>query len=392
MIRMVCVGLVAMGVLLCRAEERPVVPIAPGSLTAVEPPANIASVPLEALPPSWSQALAEALDLAAAHAPHASKGMSVAVLVPGVGWWTAQRGVDGRGNPVGPATRFHAGSAGKLITAALVARAVKQGRIDPLAPLSQYIDVPSKWRSIPVGTLLNHSSGIPSFEMNRAYDRSKAAAPRELLRLAGSPLFPAGRAHSYSNTGYVVLGLVLEKAEGKPWARQVADELFARLPGLSARTAPECADGDFAVGYAGGAALPFLADYRNVFSCGGVVCSAADLARLYDGILNGRLLPPEAVRFLLSDLVWIGKSPEGIEVRAGRGIQQVVTPVGTVLMHGGAIPGFVCTAGVNSRTGVAVAVMANDAETVTDPYFFALLKAAGVWQAAARSTGSAPAP
>ena len=362
--------------LVCHAEDRPVVPIAAGSLLACEPTTNLPTVPLRPLDDAMARELSQAFEQGCAKAPPASKGLSVAVIVPGKGVWTAQRGNDGHGSPISNTTRFHAGSAGKLITSALVAQAVATGHIEPTAPLSRYVEVAKSWRQIPVATLLNHSSGIPSFEMNGAYDRTKPATPRELLELADKPLFPAGSAHSYSNTGYVLLGLVLEKTEGLPWSRQVTERVFARLSGLAARTAPEISAGDLAVGYVNRTPVPFLADYRNVFSCGGVICSALDLARLYDDVLNGRMLTPEATRFLLSDMVLAEKRPEGIEVRAGRGVNRVVTPKGIVLMHGGSIPGFVCSAGTGLSSGISVTVMSNQAETVTDPFFFALLQAA----------------
>ena len=140
---------------------------------------------------------------------------------------------------------------------------------------------------------------------------------------------------------------------------------------------------DLALGYAGGKPVPFLADYRNVFSCGGIVCSPIDLARLYDAILNGRLISAAARDRLCDAMVQVQSGP--VAVWAGRGINRVETPKGGFLLHQGGIPGFTCMAGVSLRTGAVVAVMANDASVVPDDYFFGLEIAAAEWLDAAKA-------
>ena len=168
-----------------------------------------------------------------------------------------------------------------------------------------------------------------------------------------------------STTIRILLGLAREKDTGHPWAEQVRTECFGHMRPCDALLPPECEAKDLAAGYAGGKPVPFLADYRNVFSCGGIVCSPIDLARLYDAILDGRVISAAA---------W-----------AGRGINRVETPKGGFLLHQGGIPGFTCMAGVSLRTGAVVAVMANDASVVPDDYFFGLEIAAAEWLDAAKA-------
>ena len=337
------------------------------------------------VPPALRAVLDEAFQKALAKSPAQPKGLSVAVLIPGQGRWTAQLGEDGRGQPITVATRFHAASSGKLVTAALVAAAVERGQLDLGARIESYVpDLPARWRAIPLGMLLNHTSGLGSFDGNPKYDRAAAATPRELLGLTpAKPLFPVGSAHRYSNTGYILLGLALEKATGLPWAEQVRTEFFGHMRRCDALLAPECEAKDLAAGYAGGKPVPFLADYRNVFSCGGIVCSPIDLARLYDAILNGRLISAAARDRLCDAMVQVQSGP--VSVWAGRGINRVETPKGGFLLHQGGIPGFTCMAGVSLRTGAVVAVMANDASVVPDDYFFGLEIAAAEWLDAAKA-------
>ena len=80
-----------------------------------------------------------------------------------------------------------------------------------------------------------------------------------------------------------------------------------------------------------------------VFSCGGIVCSPIDLARLYDAILNGRLISAAARDRLCEAMVEVQSGP--VSVWAGRGINRVETPKGGFLLHQGGIPGFTCMAG-----------------------------------------------
>ncbi len=340
-----------------------------------------------------AKALLNALDRSLAKAGYQPKGLSVAVLVPGRGRWTAQLGADGRGGPVVAATRFHAASSGKLLTAALVGAAANRGEIDLKATLGAVsADLPAPWRAIPLGTLLNHTSGLGTFDQNPRYDRFVAATPQELLGLTSSTLlFASGTAFRYSNTGYVLLGLALEHAAGRSWSEQVRTTLFAGLPGCTAVIAPECRAEDLAVGFFDGKPVPFHSDYRNVFSCGGIVCTALDLARLYEGILHARLIPDAAAALLFEAMVQQGDSA-AVAVWGGRGINRVETPKGGFVLHAGGIGGFAIMAGVSLQTGVTVAVMANDSAVVPDDYFFGLSIAAADQLAAEPAITGQPLP
>jgi CubicO group peptidase (beta-lactamase class C family) len=329
-------------------------------------PPSFDAVPDQPVEPALAAALAEGLNKAAAKSACRPLGLSVAVLVPGHGYWAAQSGVDGHGNAVAVATRFHAASAGKLVTGALVARAAGERRLDLAAPIGSAVpDLPKAWQSIRLSMFLNHTSGLGTFDENPRYDRSAAAAPRQLLALTPTRLlFASGTAHRYSNSGYILLGLAAEHASGLTWEEEVRRTFFDRLPYCHFLTAAQVHPEDLAVGHIEGRPIPFLPDYRNVWSCGGIVCSALDLARLYDA----------ATALLYGGQVRVQEGT--ISVWAGRGINRVDTPSGTYLQHHGGIPGFVCTAGLSSKTGVTVAVLSNDASFVPDNAFFGLCLAA----------------
>jgi CubicO group peptidase (beta-lactamase class C family) len=130
--------------------------------------------------------------------------------------------------PVSPATLFHTGSVGKHVTAVAVLRLVDAGRMDLGAPIGRYSAiVPKAWREVPLGTLLAHTSGIPDYGGDIAWDRPFGRA--EFIADAGDrPLaFAPGTAWSYCNAAYTLLGYLLEDVTGESYRALIAD-LFAR--------------------------------------------------------------------------------------------------------------------------------------------------------------------
>ena len=365
-------------------EGRNPIPFQSEGLVTCPHPRETGPIPDREVDARSGALLASALQAALAKAPAQPKGLSVAVLVPGHGWWTAQRGAAGPGRSVGPATRFHAASSGKLITAALVASAAVDTKLDLSTRLGSNPALPAPWSAITLDQLLNHSGGLGSFDENPAYNRLAPATPLELIALTPDALVATpGTSIRYSNTGYILLGLALEQASGRTWGQLVREQLFSALPGCTALTADECTDGTLARGYLSGQPLPFLADYRNAFSAGGIVARPLDLARLYESILQGRIISPAAAEYLRQGMACTSTAP--LMTWAGRGINRIETPKGGYLVHGGHIPGFNTVAGLDLGTGVAVAVMANDDAFTPGPLFFGLAEAAAQALAADRT-------
>jgi len=139
------------------------------------------------------------------------------------------------GAAVGPGTLFRIGSITKQFSAAAICKLAESGKLYVDDPLSQYVpEFEVKQQGITLRHLLTHTSGIfnytdlgPAWERTIALDLSHA----ELLELvSGKPLdFEPGFAYRYSNTGYYLLGMVIERASGKPYARFLQEELFGPL-------------------------------------------------------------------------------------------------------------------------------------------------------------------
>jgi CubicO group peptidase (beta-lactamase class C family) len=148
--------------------------------------------------------------------------------------------------PVGPDTIFQSGSVGKQFTSAAVMLLVEQGKIGLEDPLTKFFpDAPSSWRTITVRHLLTHTSGIPDWEGVQgrpgSLDLRRDYTEDELARLAFllSPEFQPGARWNYSNTGYVLLGIIVHKASGQFYGDLLQERVFGPLGMKTARIISE---------------------------------------------------------------------------------------------------------------------------------------------------------
>jgi CubicO group peptidase (beta-lactamase class C family) len=165
--------------------------------------------------------------------------------------------------PVSEATLFQSGSLGKQFTAVVVMLQVEDGRLRLDDPLTKYFpDAPHSWQAITVRNLLNHTSGIADYTDYTTEQAPRGAAPsidlrrdyseEELAKLAYRlPLeFTPGSRWKYSNTGYLLLGILVRKVSGRFYGDVLRDRVFVPLHMSTARIISE-ADiiADRAAGY-----------------------------------------------------------------------------------------------------------------------------------------------
>ena len=299
--------------------------------------------------------------------------------------WTVQDHV------LTPADRFHMGSNTKTMVAALVLQLVAAHTLSLDDSVQKWLPgmIPNG-SAITIRMLLDHTSGLfndvddPGVLKAFTGQDTRIWTPTELLAAAVShpPLFAPGAEYSYSNTGYVALSLILQKATGQSLATLVEDRI-ARPLGLTdtyvAAGAPGTADTKLADGYEPDAALlaplvpagtpagtsfagPARGDYVNTteinysteWGAGDVVSSAADWARFLSAMVSGRLFPSAQVKEMETT---VSEGP-GTEERYGLGLESLVTPCGTVWGNEGQVPGYNSvdyTDGTGTRTVVVLA-------------------------------------
>ena len=142
---------------------------------------------------------------------------------------------------VKPETIFQSGSVGKQFTSTVVMLLVEEGKLALSDPLTKFFPkAPAPWSGITVRHLLTHTSGIPDYT-EETLDYRKDYTEEELASLAfGLKLeFPPGSRWSYSNTGYVLLGIIVGKVSGRFYGDLLAERVFAPLGMKTARVISE---------------------------------------------------------------------------------------------------------------------------------------------------------
>ena len=136
--------------------------------------------------------------------------------------------------PNSPTTKFRLGSVTKQFTAASILLLEEHGKLKTDDPVKKFMpDAPAAWDKITIFHLLTHTSGIPSFTSFPDYASQEpfATTPEKLVaRFRDKPLdFQPGEKWSYSNSGYVLLGYLLEKVSGESYEKFVQENIFGPL-------------------------------------------------------------------------------------------------------------------------------------------------------------------
>lgn len=264
---------------------------------------------------------------------------------------------------------FRAGSVTKSFVATVVLQLVGEGRVKLDAPVSRYLPGLLPDRRITVRQLLQHTSGLYNYTDDLDLSdpealRHRGAEPAELVAMAlkHPALFPPGTSWSYSNTNYIVAGMLAEKVTGHALGDLIAQRITRPL-GLRDTYLPRRGDerlpDPHAVGY-----TPDLVDFSDfdatiAGAAGGLVSTPADLDRFYGALLDGRLLRPaelaEMRRTVPADLGVPG-------ARYGLGLGSIPLSCGEFWGHEGGIIGFTNLAGVGPG-GRRVTVVLNENPT-----------------------------
>src|SRR5688572_8973342 len=186
-----------------------------------------------------SRALVHYIDsvATAAVAEQRTAGVSVAVvkngrtvLAKGYGFADLENDV-----PATPETVYRIGSVTKQFTAAGIMRLMEQGKLSLDDTLQKFLpDFPTQGNRVTVRHLLNHTSGIRSYtSLGPKWQRVMRLdlAPDSMVALfANEPFdFKPGDAYRYNNSGYFLLGVIIEKLSGKPYGQYLQDEFFTPL-------------------------------------------------------------------------------------------------------------------------------------------------------------------
>jgi CubicO group peptidase (beta-lactamase class C family) len=264
-----------------------------------------------------------------------------------------------------PATRFRLASISKQVTAVAVLQLAERGKLDLDAPLKTWFpDAPPAWDKVTVLNLLNHTSGIPDYLGAPDYAATQAlpATPQQLLaRFRDRPLdFPPGEKWAYSNSGYVLLGLLIERLGGMSYGEVLHQNLFAPL-GMAdtgyddgRKLVPHLASG-----YRLDQGIIVPAQFRHqstLYAAGGLYSTTADLLRWEQALYGGKLLSAGSLKKMTTP---------GLQ-QSGLGLLVLPLEDHVVYAHGGGVDGAHTMMVYDPSLKTTVIVLANlqDADVV----------------------------
>ena len=271
-------------------------------------------------------------------------GLSVAVigdgqiiLVKGYGFANVEHQV-----PVKPETIFQSGSVGKQFTATAVMMLVEEGKISLEDKISKHLtDAPESWKDITVRHLLTHTAGTTDYP--RDFNFHRDYTEDELLKRAATiPLaFQPGEKWSYSNLGYVMLGILVRKVSGKFYGDFLQERIFKPLGMNTARIISEA---DIVMNRAAGYRLvkgelknqDWVSPSLNTTADGALYLTVLDMAKWDAALYTEKLLKKSSL-----DQMWTPvKLNNGKTHAYGFGWALGEVRGHRIIEHGGAWQGF----------------------------------------------------
>lgn len=266
------------------------------------------------------------------------------------------------GVPVRPEHVFRIGSTTKLFTATAIMLLVEEGRIALDAPVKRYLpDAPPQWDKVSIEHLLTHTSGIPNLSMDSGYWRGTARldhTPEELVDpVRARPLEHApGTSFAYNNTGYNLLGLVIEKVSGEGYYAFLERRIFKPLGLAHTR---EGSDREMiaglVTGYRGGPTPAWPLASSNLYAGGGLVSTVDDLAAFMLALQSGKLVSPAGVKRMNTSYVL----PNGKATDYGYGTWLRTVNGKHLVGHGGYIFNFYSQLEMDVDSGIVAVTLHN---------------------------------
>lgn len=272
------------------------------------------------------------------------------------------------GIPNTPETEFRIGSNTKQFTAMAILLLQERQKLSVDDPVCKYVpDCPGAWAPITIQNLLTHTSGIPNFTSFRDYlrIRSQVMTPAKVMALfENKPLdFKPGSKFKYSNSGYIVLGYIIEKVSGQTYAQFLQQNIFAPLGlahtgyGIDHPAGKDPAQGYFNPG-SGFVESPYI-DMSVPFSAGALYSTTLDLYRWDQSLTTNKLVSENSLEAMFHPYVAAPDklAPPGTHYGFGWFISTVFGR--TEIWHEGGISGFTSFNGWFPADGACVIVLDN---------------------------------
>jgi CubicO group peptidase (beta-lactamase class C family) len=260
--------------------------------------------------------------------------------------------------PNTPETRFRIASITKQFTAAAILLLQERGKLRVEAPLKTYLpDTPQAWSDVTIFNLLTHTSGIPDFIRLADFRNFQTLPlrPEEIIaKIRDKPLaFAPGSERAYSNSGYLLLGLVIERVSGKSYAQFIKENLLdpagMRDSGYDTHAAVihHRASG-YTRGPDGFENAPYI-DMNVPFAAGGLYSTTGDLLRWERALFGGKILSRASLEQMTTPF----------KQNYGFGVVIRTLDGDRIIEHSGSLEGFNTELIHGARNNLVVVVLSN---------------------------------
>jgi D-alanyl-D-alanine carboxypeptidase len=295
-------------------------------------------------------------------------GVIAGIWINGKEYWLYAKGKGNleTGTDIKLTDSVRIGSITKTFVSTVALQLVDEGKIKLEDKLYKYIPSIVNSKEISILQLLNHTNGIYDFEElifsePMLFDPLKKWTIQELIvrALSRSVYFEPGKGWHYSNTGYILLGMIIEQVTGNSLEEEVRKRIIEPL-GLKNTYFPKTPDlqGEYAHGY-------WDRDYPGVLkdvsrfdtSCewavGSMVSNLYDLKIWSDALIQGKLLSKEMHQ---QQMTWVDTDPKDPDsMKYGLGVFNI----GGMIGHTGAVPGYETAMFANPEKGITIIVFVN---------------------------------
>jgi D-alanyl-D-alanine carboxypeptidase len=299
------------------------------------------------------------------------KGASAAVLVPGAGTWKGVHGESYSGQPITPDMAFPLNSNTKTYVATLMLKLQESGALSLDDTIGTWIqNIPYVNGQVTIRQMLNHTSGLASYTDNPAFadsveaDLGRIWQPQELLQFITAPLFTPGAAWDYSNTNYLLAGMIIAAETGMP-AEQAMRTMMLQPQGLShtwffPQEPPSVTIPHFwffnGTGVVDGMTFGYTPEgfYSSANTAGALFATAEDNVIFWNKLMSGGIINASSMA------EWRQGVAIGGSTRYGLGAFRLASFNGRVIyQHGGTGAGAINENIADSLSGVCISVLTN---------------------------------
>ncbi len=289
-------------------------------------------------------------------------GINLSIHRPANGMWLGASGISDIENHINmqPCHISRFGSTVKMLTAVTVLKLAEEGKLNLDDKISSYLNgkVTEKIENADRATirqLLQHSSGIYNYIQNLKFqtaslnDLIREWKPQDLLEYSYNQkaYFKPGEDVRYSNTGYILLGLLIEEIEGKPFFKVFEEKIFIPLRLDHTKFAAEAPVPNGIVrGYVDLYSnlqvieTTYFSGWDYYTADGGLISNPYDMSKFFQALMNGLILQPATLNEMLTWKSPLEPDDNFFPISYGLGIFRIETPKGIAYMHSGDAIGY----------------------------------------------------